>query len=90
MTDSFIQKHKYSFLPRSCNLTVLDFFVWPYQKRSVFRTRLNTIEKLRERIVLKVEELNNLPEILQNVLNPLKRRLRIQCHNQHLLQTLEF
>lgn len=78
------------FPPRSCDLTVLDFFVWPYLKNNVFRTPVNTIEELRERIILKVEELNNSPQILQNVFNALKRRLQICLqedghHIQHLL-----
>lgn len=76
--------------PRSCDLTPLDFFVWPYLKNSIFKTPINNLEELTRRITAKCEDLNNSPHILQNVFDGVRRRAQICIqeggeHFQHLL-----
>jgi hypothetical protein len=76
--------------PRSCDLTVLDFFVWPYLKNSVFKTPVQNLDELTQRISEVCRQLNNSPEIFNNVFEALKRRVQICLqvngeHFQHLL-----
>jgi hypothetical protein len=76
--------------PRSCDLTVLDFFVWPYLKNSVFKTPVQNLDELTQRISEVCRQLNNSPEIFNNVFEAFKRRVQICLqvngeHFQHLL-----
>ena len=75
---------------RSCDLTPLDFFLWPHLKNSIFTTPINNLQELTERITTKCEEINNSPELLQRVIDGVKRRSRLciqegGAHFQHLL-----
>lgn len=61
--------------PRSCDLTPCDFFLWPHLKNSIFTTPIFDLNDLRQRIINKIEEINNMPWILQNVINSVKQRI---------------
>ncbi|RZC37269.1 hypothetical protein BDFB_015277, partial [Asbolus verrucosus] len=37
--------------PRSLCLTVIDYFVFPYLKNSIFRTLINNLQEFQQRIV---------------------------------------
>lgn len=63
--------------PRSCDLTPCDFFLWPYLKNSIFGNPVFDLNDLRQRISHKIEEINNTPRILQNVIDSLERRVRL-------------
>lgn len=67
------------FPPRSCDLTACDFFVWPDVKNSIFSTPINNLEELKQRIRQKFDEINNNPNLLENVMNSMKRRV-LKCH----------
>ncbi|RZB40806.1 hypothetical protein BDFB_003044, partial [Asbolus verrucosus] len=60
--------------PRSCDLTPCDFFVWPYLKNSVYKTPMDNLEQLQDRIRNKITEINDNAGLLQNVINGVKRR----------------
>ncbi|RZC41009.1 hypothetical protein BDFB_015015, partial [Asbolus verrucosus] len=55
--------------PRSCDMTPCDFFLWPYIKNSIFNTLVVDMNDLRQRITNKFEEINDLPWMLENVIN---------------------
>ncbi|RZC40971.1 hypothetical protein BDFB_015176 [Asbolus verrucosus] len=66
--------------PSSCDLTPCDFFLWPYIKNSIFNTPVVDMNDLRQRITNKFEEINDLPWMLENVINSIKRRVRLCMH----------
>lgn len=74
--------------PRSCDLTVLDYFLFPLLKNTIFKTPVHTLEDLQQRIV---EECNKItPNLLQKVFDNMKRRVALCIeeegrHFQHLL-----
>lgn len=76
--------------PRSCDLTPCDFFLWPYIKNSIFQQPIHNLDELRQRISEKINEINNHPNMLQNVSNSIRRRIQM-CfdagggHFDHLL-----
>ena len=76
--------------PRSCDLTPCDFFLWPHLKNSIFSTPVNDLDELRQRVTNKIQEINNNPQMLQNVSNSVRKRV-LKCievgggHVQHLL-----
>lgn len=76
--------------PRSCDLTPCDFFLWPYIKNSIFQQPIQDLNELRHRILEKINEINNHPTMLQNVINSIRRRYQ-KCldvdggHFDHLL-----
>ncbi|RZC34433.1 hypothetical protein BDFB_015090, partial [Asbolus verrucosus] len=61
--------------PRSCDLTPCE---WPYIKNSVYTTPVDNLKNLKHRITNRIEELNNTPNILENVINSFKRRV-LKC-----------
>lgn len=67
--------------PRSCDLTPCDFFLWPHLKNSIFTTPIFDLNDLRQRIINKIEEINNAPWILQNVINSVKQRT-LRCRDE--------
>lgn len=75
---------------RSCDLTPCDFCLWPYIKNSIFQTPINNLEELRQRIIEKFEEINNMPQFLENAVNGIGNRV-LKCiqsgggHFNHLL-----
>ena len=65
--------------PRSPDLNPLDFSIWGYLKRKVYREPIRDIGHLRERIA---EECRNLPaDMLHNVEQNMKRRI-VSCFNR--------
>lgn len=59
---------------RSPDLNSLDFFLWGHLKTLVYKTPVNTLEDLRERIVASCETIRNTPGIFQRVRNSMRRR----------------
>lgn len=55
------------FPPRSCDLTPLDFCIWSCLKNSIYKTEIQDLNELAVRITEKCNELNNLPNMLENV-----------------------
>lgn len=77
--------------PRSPDLTPLDFFLWGYLKNKVYKNRVQDINELMERIIAEITQLNDNPDILQNVLRNISRRYQICIQEnglqiEHLLQ----
>lgn len=74
--------------PRSPDLNPLDFFLWGYLKRKVYRTRPQTLDQLKDNIISECRAVT--PETLEKVLsNCLKRMLLCKendgGHFEHLL-----
>lgn len=67
------------FPARSCDVTACDYFLWPYLKNAIFSTPINNLEELKQRIRQKFDEINNNPDLLEHVMNSLKRRI-LKCH----------
>ena len=75
--------------PRSPDLSPLDFFLWGYLKRRVYRNRPTSLQDLKENIT---EECSRIPsETLEKVVSNCYRRM-LRCkennggHFEHLLQ----
>ena len=60
-----------SWPPRSLDSTPLDFFLWRYIKTKVYKTRLNDIADIKERIKQEIEALKK--ETLENVFDGIVR-----------------
>jgi hypothetical protein len=76
--------------PRSCDLTPADFFLWPHLKNSIFQTPVHNLQDFRLTITEKINEINNNPGMLQNVIRGVRRRVHLCLephgeHFQHLL-----
>lgn len=75
---------------RSCDLTPCDFCLWPYIKNSIYRTPINDLDDLKQRISDKFQEINNTPQFLINAINGITNRA-LKCiqadggHFNHLL-----
>lgn len=41
-----------------------DFFIWPPLKNPIYETSIVDVGDLKERLIDKIEEINNIPEIL--------------------------
>jgi len=63
--------------PRSCDLTPCDFFLWPHLKNSIYSTPVVDLQDLQQRITNKIEEINDTPWVLHNVINSVKRRVTL-------------
>nr|XP_008198792.1 PREDICTED: uncharacterized protein LOC103314449 [Tribolium castaneum] len=76
--------------PRSCDLTPCDFYLWPRIKNSIFVTPIPTIDELRRRIQQKINEINENPLELTNVLNSVRRRcvMCVEQQGRHFQQFL--
>lgn len=78
------------FPARSCDLTACDSFLWPYLKNSIFQQPIHDLHELRHRIVEKINDINNHPNMLINVSSGTVRRVQ-KCldagggHFGHLL-----
>lgn len=59
--------------PRSPDLTPLDFFLWGILKQKVYRTRPQTLEELRARIIQACTEIT--PEEIQRVTMNVRKRI---------------
>lgn len=74
--------------PRSPDLSPLDFCIFGYIKDKVFRSRLHTLQELREKIL---EVCNTINEgMLERIFENMKRRVNICIeaeggHFEHLL-----
>lgn len=76
------------FPPRSCDLTPLDYFLFPYLKNSVFSMRVETLDDLRDNIITQCRSVDG--EMLRNVFQNMKKRIELCLsvngeHFQHLL-----
>ena len=65
------------YLSRSLDTTLCDFFLWPYLKNSIFQRPIHNLDELRHRIVEKIEEINDQPNMLINVFNGMRRRIQM-------------
>ncbi|GFV40663.1 uncharacterized protein TNCV_2268341 [Trichonephila clavipes] len=77
-------------LPRSPDLSCLDYFFWGQMKSLVYETPVNSTEELVARISAAAGEIRNTPEMLSNVRRSMKRRCEacITCGGrqfEHLL-----
>ncbi|CAF1240464.1 unnamed protein product [Didymodactylos carnosus] len=63
-----------SWAPRSPDLTPLDFFLWGYIKPKVYKTKVNDIAELKERIEQEIKGIKK--ETLENVFDGVVKRLR--------------
>ena len=63
-----------SWAPRSPDLTPLDFFLWGYIKAKVYKTKVNDIADLKERIEQESKAIKN--ETLENVFDGIVTRFK--------------
>lgn len=79
-----------SWPPRSPDLNPLDYFLWGHLKAKVYKTSIETIEQLREKIEIACMEIRQTPRIFQRVRKSLKRRARlcIEMDGGHFEQLL--
>ena len=64
----------HSWSPRSPDLTVLDFAIWPIMKSRVYlHPRPTTLEELEEKILQVVRELNDDPDLIQRCHQSVKK-----------------
>lgn len=84
--DRLISKDLYP--PRSCDLTPLDYFVFPYLKNNVFRNQVHTIDDLKDNIQRQCDNIN--ADMLVNVFESMRRRIAlcIQQNGQQFQQLL--
>lgn len=84
--DRLISKDLYP--PRSCDLTPLDYFVFPYIKNNVFRNPVHTLEDLRNSIQDQCDQIT--ADMLINTFESMKRRVNlcIQENGHHFQQLL--
>lgn len=61
--------------PRSPDLNVLDFYFWGHLKPLVYRTPVENIEDLRNRIIVACDIIRNTPGIFERVRGSMRRRL---------------
>lgn len=74
--DRLISLHtQVEFPPRSPDLTIMDYFVFPYLKNRIFRTPVLNLQELQERITQ--ECANITPEMLQNAFDSMTRRVNL-------------
>lgn len=74
---------------RSPDLTPLDFFLWGHIKNEVYSTAVDTVEDLKDRIILSFNKLKQMAangNLLSDVRNNLLRRcnLCIRIHGGHI------
>lgn len=86
--EQFFDTRIINFPPRSPDLTILDYFIFPYLKNTIFKTRHHTIEELRNAIMNSCADITQ--EILINGFESMKRRVQLCLQNngqhfQHLL-----
>lgn len=63
-----------SWAPRSPDLTPLDFYLWGYIKSNVYKTKVEDICELKNRIEKEIKAIKK--ETLQNVFNDILKRLK--------------
>jgi hypothetical protein len=67
-----------SWAPRSPDLTPLDFFLWGFIKTNVYKTKVNGIDDLKNRIEREINTITK--ETLHNVFDSIAKRLEF-CIN---------
>lgn len=74
--------------PRSPDLTILDFFIFPHLKNRVFKNPIQTLPELRNRIAEECALIT--PPMLQNAFENMKRRVNLclQENGGHFQQFL--
>ena len=72
----------HSWAPRSPDLTVLDFAIWPIMKSKVYlHPRPTTLEELEEKILQVVRELNEDPDLIRRCHQSVKKRAQLCLEN---------
>ncbi|XP_023332979.1 uncharacterized protein LOC111704850 isoform X2 [Eurytemora carolleeae] len=72
----------HSWAPRSPDLTVLDFAIWPIMKSRVYlHPRPTTLEELEEKILQVVRELNEDPDLIRRCHQSVKKRAQLCLEN---------
>lgn len=71
---------------RSPDLNPLDFFVWGYLKSLVYRTPVDNIEDLRERIVAGCEVIRQKPGVFEKMRQSMRKRMDcvIEMNGRHI------
>ncbi|KZC03744.1 hypothetical protein WN55_06391, partial [Dufourea novaeangliae] len=77
-----------SWLPRSCNLTPLDYFFWGYLKSMVYANKRRTHDALRLNIGRCIRDIS--PELLHKVIENWVHRIRscARSRGKHLNDVL--
>lgn len=68
--------------PRSPDLNPLDFFLWGTLKQKIYCEGSNTVDSLKNKIQIKIREMNADPQKLQRVRNNFLKRMRL-CVRQN-------
>ncbi|KAI4460770.1 transposable element tc3 transposase-like protein [Holotrichia oblita] len=86
--QQFFDTRIFNFPARSPDLTILDYFIFPYLKNTIFKIRHQTIEELRNAIVNSCADITE--EILINSFESMKRRVQLclQNNGQHFQDLL--
>lgn len=76
------------FPPRSPDLTLVDYFLFPHLKNTIFKNTINNVQELRDRITEECARVT--PETLQSVFNNMRRRVHLclQQEGGHFQQLL--
>ena len=64
-----------SWAPHSPDLTLLDIFLWGYIKTKVYKTKINDIADLKERIEQEIKAIKK--EILENIFDSIVKRFKV-------------
>lgn len=88
LLHEFFDNRIVDFPPRSPDLTIMDYFIYPHLKNRVFTNRPHTIEELTDAIRNVCEEIT--PHNLRNAFNNMRRRVTVcieneGAHFEHLL-----
>ena len=71
--QQFFDDRIMNFSPRSPDLTILDYFIFPYLKNTIFKTRHHTIAELCNAIRDSCADIT--PQLLVNGFENMKRRV---------------
>ena len=66
------QNDDYNWPPRSCDLTLLVFFLWSYVKDKAYADVLQAIEEFKEKIRAVIDEIE--PQICKNIMENFMKR----------------
>lgn len=79
-----------SWPPRSPDLNSLDYFFWGHLKTLVYTTPIQTVEELRQKILLSCQTIRNTPGIFERVRQSMRKRIEacILAEGGHFQQFL--
>lgn len=71
---------------RSPDLNPLDFFLWGYLKSLVYRNPIESVDELKERIIMSCETIRRIPGVFERVRKSMTKRLNrcIEMHGGHI------